>query len=168
VSAGVPRPGAVEGALAEAPAGPLTMSPEMAGAARYYRWTYERIRPHLGEHVLDIGGGFGSHLEPVLASGRRVTSIDRSLEAVAWMERRFAGRPGFRALCADFDAADARRELGSEGFDTVLCLNVLEHIRDDGAGEALRPLPRAARARARGPPAAAPRAVADRDREGAR
>ncbi len=107
------------------------MSPELALASNYYRWTLEKVLPHLGRSVLDIGGGFGSHLEALLLSGRRVTSIDRSAEAVEWMEQRFAGRPGFQALCADFDAEDTRRELRGRDFDTVLCLNVLEHIADD-------------------------------------
>jgi SAM-dependent methyltransferase len=107
------------------------MSPELAGATNYYRWTLTRIEPHLGRRILDIGGGFGSHLEPILATGRQVTSIDRSTEAVEWMRTRFAGRPGFRALCADFDAEATLRELRTQEFDTVLCLNVLEHIADD-------------------------------------
>ena len=121
----------MRGDVDEAPAGPQTMSPELAAAANYYRWTNERILPHLGQRILDIGGGFGSHLEPILRSGRNVTSIDRSAEAVAWMEQRFAGLGGFSALCADFDAEDVRRELARGEFDTVLCLNVLEHIADD-------------------------------------
>ena len=114
-----------------APAGPQTMSPELAAAANYYLWTLARIQPHLGQRILDIGGGFGSHLEPILGTGRRVTSIDRSPEAVEWMRERFADRPGFRALCADFDSETTLRELRTQEFDTVLCLNVLEHIADD-------------------------------------
>lgn len=114
-----------------APAGPQTMSPELAEATNYYLWTLARIRPHLGQKILDVGGGFGSHLEAILASGLRVTSIDRSAEAVEWMRARFADRPEFRALCADFDEESTLRELRAQEFDTVLCLNVLEHIADD-------------------------------------
>ncbi len=107
------------------------MSPEMAHAARYYRWVFERIAPHLGDRILDIGGGYGSHLEPVLDSGRGVVSIDHSPEAARSMNERFASRPAFEALCADFSTREMRRELVARGFDTILCLNVLEHIEDD-------------------------------------
>jgi SAM-dependent methyltransferase len=103
----------------------------MAGASNYYRWSLDRISEHLGDFILDIGGGYGGHLEPILESGRRVVSLDLSPEAVEEVQRRCGHRPGFDALCADFLEAETCLDLAGRGFDTILCLNVLEHIEDD-------------------------------------
>lgn len=115
----------------EVPRGPDTMSPELADAKNYYRWVFDRIAPYLGDRILDIGGGYGSHLDPIVRSGRRVLSVDHSPEATEWMESRFGDQSGFETLCADFDAEETRRELLARDFDTIVCLNVLEHIEDD-------------------------------------
>ena len=110
-----------------------TMSPEMANASNYYRWIMSRLAPHLGKRVLDIGGGYGTHLEPILTPDREVVSIDRAQDAVEGMRRRFADKPRFEAICAEFDSERAERDLREREFDTILCLNVLEHIADDAS-----------------------------------
>jgi SAM-dependent methyltransferase len=107
------------------------MSPEMPGAENYYRWVVDAIQPHLGEQVLDVGGGYGTHLEPILQSGRSVVSLDISPESVALMRVRFEGRPRFEALCGDLGQEELIRTLEGRRFDTVIALNVLEHIDDD-------------------------------------
>lgn len=117
----------------DTPLGPATMSPEMPGAENYYRWVVDAIEPHLGATVLDVGGGYGTHLEPILRSGRRVVSLDLSPESVALMRARFADEPRFTALCGDLRDEGTLRALAGHDFDTVVALNVLEHIDDDRA-----------------------------------
>jgi len=117
------------------------MAPELAGATRYYAWVFDAIAPALGQRVLDIGGGYGSHLEPVVASGRSVVSLDLSSEAAQGMRERYRAKPNFQALCGDFQSPETRRQLRDLDFDTILCLNVLEHIEDDqGALSQMRTL----------------------------
>ncbi len=113
------------------PAGWATMSPAISGATHYYEWTVARIRAYLGRNVLDIGSGYGAHLVPILARVERLTSIDLSPESVDFLNARFGGFPAYRALCADFGQEPQPDWMLSSGFDTVLCLNVLEHIQDD-------------------------------------
>lgn len=117
------------------------MAPELAGATRYYAWVFDAIAPALGRRVLDIGGGYGSHLEAVVASGRSVVSLDLSSEAAQGMRERYRGRPNFQALCGDFQSPETQRQLLDLDFDTILCLNVLEHMEDDqGALSQMRTL----------------------------
>jgi len=117
------------------------MSPDLAGATRYYAWIFDTIAPALGRSVLDIGGGYGSHLEPVIASGRSVISLELSSDAVQGMRERYRAHPNFQALCGDFQSPETRRQLDDLDFDTILCLNVLEHIQDDqGALKHMRSL----------------------------
>jgi SAM-dependent methyltransferase len=108
------------------------MSPALKHARNYYAWIADQFRPHLGRRVLDIGGGHGPHLDHVVASGRFVMSVDLSPECVADMRSRFAGAD-FEARLGDISDPALATDLAQLHFDTVVCINVLEHIEDDAA-----------------------------------
>jgi 2-polyprenyl-3-methyl-5-hydroxy-6-metoxy-1,4-benzoquinol methylase len=94
----------------------------------YLRWIADRVRPHLGARVLEVGAGTGSITE-LYADGREVLAIDRSPWCVDEMERRFANVPEVTVRKIDLlDLVD-----DGERFDSVVMLNVLEHIEDDVA-----------------------------------
>ena len=104
-----------------------TMSSAMLEIPAYYRWMTAQFAPYLGDTVLDVGTGPGTHL-PYLA-GRRVIAADLSAACLEDVRRRF---PWVETLRADAsDPALAERLAGSR-IDTITCLNVLEHIPDDG------------------------------------
>lgn len=113
------------------PEGDATMAPEMVDAVNYYAWILEQLRPHLGRQILDIGGGFGSHLEPLVKEGQNIFSIDLSEASVQVMQDRFKDYPNFEAHPLDFGSVDGQSQLVVHHFDTIMCLNVLEHIEDD-------------------------------------
>jgi SAM-dependent methyltransferase len=94
----------------------------------YLRWIADRCRPHLGKRVLEVGAGTGSITE-LYAPGRDVLAIDRSPWCVDEMEKRFASVDNVEVRKVDL------LELVDEGqrFDSVVMLNVLEHIADDVA-----------------------------------
>jgi SAM-dependent methyltransferase len=114
------------------PVGGDTMSPAMAAARNYYSWIAAQFQPVLGRRVLDIGGGHGAHLDHVVGAGRFVLSVDVSDDCVREMAQRFEGR-GFAALCGDIGDPALVDRLAAEAFDTIVCVNVLEHIEDDAA-----------------------------------
>jgi len=102
----------------------------LAGAVRFNKWMADTIAPALGSRVLELGAGIGN-MTRHLARGRRyymATDIDG--EHLARMRVRFQGRPNLAVrrcdLGDDGDFADL-----AERFDTVVCLNVLEHVEDD-------------------------------------
>jgi len=129
------------------PVGAETMSPSLETATNYYSWIASQFQPLLGSRVLDIGGGHGSHLDHVVADHRSVTSVDLSPECVREMQQRFAGRR-FNAICGDIGDPRLVEELAQERFDTVVCVNVLEHIEDDRSALAsMRQILRAANGR---------------------
>ena len=94
----------------------------------YLRWIADRCRPHLGKRVLEVGAGTGS-ITGLYAPGRDVLAIDRSPWCVDEMEKRFASVDNVEVRKVDL------LELVDEGqrFDSVVMLNVLEHIEDDVA-----------------------------------
>ncbi len=95
--------------------------------ARNYRdWIFSAIEPYLGNEVLEIGAGHGTITERLVENGRSVTATELSERGVRELERRFAGKPGFRALHGDVLAGSVDRT-----YDTIVMVNVLEHIEDD-------------------------------------
>jgi SAM-dependent methyltransferase len=115
----------------ERPEGMATMSPDMPKAKNYYNWIISKFLPYLGDNILDVGGGYGAHLEYILPEYGRVTSIDLSETSVQFMRERFRNYPDFQAICIDFGQDEALTHLIESKFDTITCLNVLEHIEDD-------------------------------------
>jgi SAM-dependent methyltransferase len=110
----------------------------MATARSYNSWLVERSEHYLGRRVLDAGAGLGTFTE-MIADGREVVALEPDPEHAMRLRERFADRPNVTVL----EAEASSPEVG-EGFDSVLCFNVLEHIVDDeGAlaslGAALKP-----------------------------
>jgi 2-polyprenyl-3-methyl-5-hydroxy-6-metoxy-1,4-benzoquinol methylase len=95
-------------------------------APNYLRWITEMIEPHLGRRVLELGAGIGV-ITASYAAGREVVASDLSDACVAALRRRFEGEPNVAVVQHDlrqvYDSGDR--------FDSVVMLNVLEHIEDD-------------------------------------
>ena len=107
--------------------------------APYLRWQLEQVEPFLGSRLLEVGCGVGGILSQ-LTPRDFVMGIDIEEEEVDFARRRFAGKTGFEFALMDIAALsnEDRATLKSHEFDTVLCINVLEHIKDDaGAVEAM-------------------------------
>jgi SAM-dependent methyltransferase len=104
----------------------------MAAARNYTSWILDRARPFLGRSVLDLGAGIGTFSEPLSAT-LDVVALEPDPRLAAQLRRRAEGNPRLRVL--EGDAATLARGLDAR-FDSILCLNVLEHVQDDA--EALR------------------------------
>jgi len=103
---------------------------EFAHTPKFNRWMADTIRPYVGKRVLEIGAGMGN-LTRQLVSGRQVyvaTDIDE--EHMARLSSQTHHRANLRVLrCDAAQTADFQPFLGQ--MDTVICLNVLEHIPKD-------------------------------------
>lgn len=111
----------------------------MAAAGNYTSWLLDRARPYLGDSVVDLGAGIGTFSEP-LAAELDVVAVEPDRRLADLLRTRAEGNQ--RLTVVDGDAETLRR-LGRR-FDSILCLNVLEHIEDDAAAlqacfEALEP-----------------------------
>jgi len=101
---------------------------QLSGAVRYNRWMFERLRRWIGRSVLEIGSGIGN-LSAFLVDRDRLVLTDTREEYLSRLRQRFAGKPHIsvtRLYLPDDDSAVA-----GQRFDTIICLNVLEHIDDD-------------------------------------
>jgi SAM-dependent methyltransferase len=99
-----------------------------AGQRRYRAFQLELIRPHLGRSVLEVGAGLGEFAAQLTGLERHVVT-DLDPQAVEALATRFADRPEVRARVLDL-ARGVPDDLGGP-VDSVLAINVLEHIEDD-------------------------------------
>jgi glycosyltransferase involved in cell wall biosynthesis len=99
-------------------------------AAAFNRWMYRQIAPYVGSHVLEAGCGIGNLTELLLDCERLVAS-DFDPFYVEMIDRRFGHLENFRAVRMDLTRAGDYEELAGAGLDTIICLNVLEHIAPD-------------------------------------
>jgi SAM-dependent methyltransferase len=101
----------------------------MAGARNYRAWMYHRLAPYIGQRVLEIGAGIGNFTK-LLLDRELVVATDNYQPCVDYLSTHLGER-----LKAPPTLLDAAGDIGSElhryEFDTIVCLNVLEHIEDD-------------------------------------
>ena len=97
----------------------------LEGARNYTDWIYSLVEPHLGKEVLEVGAGHGD-LTELLQTGRTVTATDLSTSCVDKLRTRFAQHSNVDVRQVDIEStADGRM------YDSVILINVLEHIDDD-------------------------------------
>jgi glycosyltransferase involved in cell wall biosynthesis len=105
----------------------------LARTPRFNLWMADTIRPYVGRRVLEIGAGIGNLSQFLCARKESYTATDLDEEHLARLVVRFRGRPNVHfGRCDLGDLEDFRCFEGQA--DTVICLNVLEHIPDDAAG----------------------------------
>ena len=96
---------------------------------RFNRWLWGRIERWVGQEILEIGCGLGN-FTPFFSDRKRVVGIDPSEEHLR--EFRECNPDLTQVELHLFDAGDPMLvELGPASFDSVVCLNVLEHVKDD-------------------------------------
>ena len=103
-------------------------------APNYLSWVADLCSLRLGHRVLEVGAGLGA-ITTRYEQGREVVANDVSPECIQALRKRFADHPNVRV-----EGRDLRTLELDAHFDSVLMVNVLEHIADDAG--ALRGLSR--------------------------
>ncbi|MBI3781865.1 MAG: glycosyltransferase [Deltaproteobacteria bacterium] len=99
---------------------------------RYNEWVWGQLVPYVGDRVLEIGSGVGSFTQ-YLRNREWVVATDNNPDYLNLLGNRFARWGNVEVRQINWERPDIA-ELRSQRFDTILCLNVLEHIEnDDGA-----------------------------------
>ena len=101
----------------------------LSRAERYNRWMFRQLAPYLGERVLEIGSGIGN-LTRYLVGRELVVATDLNPRYLRLLANTFERHTRVRVEpldLGDFDPA----ALAEHRLDTIVCLNVLEHLEDD-------------------------------------
>jgi len=97
-------------------------------APRFTRWMADVVTPHVGDRVLEIGAGIGNmsiHLMP----RSLYWATDVNPYYLNYLETLRSTRPYMRVGYTDGMKAETYPT--DQNFDTVVCLNVIEHVQDD-------------------------------------
>ena len=97
----------------------------------YAKWMYERIRPHLGRRVMEIGCGIGNNVDHLVSTpDSQVILTDYRDDYLQDLRNSYQDVPNVSFY--KYDATEAPpAELASNPPDTIVMLNVLEHIEQD-------------------------------------
>lgn len=96
---------------------------------RFARWMYEAIRAELGQRVIDAGAGIGTFTDLLVADGRDVVALEYSESFADRLAERFARDTSVMVLRADLGDPSGLPQFTQA--DSIICLNVLEHVEDD-------------------------------------
>ena len=106
---------------------------DLSQAHRFNRWMVRAIEPHLGRRNLEIGSGIGN-ISRLLPKREHLTVSDCDALYLRLLEDAFRFNDLVDVQKADLDSdGDFDRLAAGERYDSVVCLNVLEHIADDRA-----------------------------------
>ena len=104
----------------------------MAGARNYHRWIVDAWRPHLGRVIVEIGAGIGTFSAHLLEERvQRLWLVEPSPTLNVRLRERFAADARVGVLPGILE--DVREQLRGSGVDSIVGVNVLEHIDDDAA-----------------------------------
>jgi 2-polyprenyl-3-methyl-5-hydroxy-6-metoxy-1,4-benzoquinol methylase len=104
----------------------------MREATRYGAHVYDLFKDYIGSRVLEVGSGIGTISRRLVEDAEVVVGIEPNPNCVGPLREAMADQPRFSLKQCHLEECD-QAELAAQRFDTVVCVNVLEHIEDDVA-----------------------------------
>lgn len=103
----------------------------MAVLSRYYHWMLEMFAPYLGGHGVEIGAGQGTMSQLLVNRLERLDLVEPSPNLYVILKERF-GEDG-RVTLKPISLEGYLEHVPPRTLDTVVMVNVLEHVKDDRA-----------------------------------
>ena len=107
----------------------------MSFARNYHRWILDLFAPHLGRRLVEVGAGTGSFSELLIERAPESLALVEPSAMFGRLRERAAGwrtRTRVRLYNDTFAGAAARLAEGGRP-DSIIYVNVLEHVEDDEA-----------------------------------
>jgi SAM-dependent methyltransferase len=104
----------------------------LTGTPQYLSWLARKLRPHLGDNILELGAGIGNLTGRLMA--RRVLYVAGEKDPLHLhaLRNRFLRTPN--VVVQKIDPETPQDLAGLENcFDTALCINILEYLDDPRA-----------------------------------
>jgi len=114
----------------KAPSGFSTMSSEILTSFNYHQWIFDKIAPFLLNSILEVGAGHGIYTEKLITASEKVLSVDIDSQVVDYLNNKLNDIENLEILHKDF-LTENDMFFTSRKIDTILMINVLEHIKDE-------------------------------------
>jgi SAM-dependent methyltransferase len=107
----------------------LEIQRRLSKAVYYNKWIFEKIQPYLGSRIVEVGASIGN-LSFYFLNCEKLVALDVSDKYLRVLLSRLNYPANVKTV--QFDISDQRvTEIKRYHIDTIVCINVLEHVRDD-------------------------------------
>jgi len=101
----------------------------MSLAINFHKWIMEEFYPYLGSSIAEVGAGIGNFSRLILETPiKSLTAFEPSKNLYPLLQEAISQDKRVRAINGFFSNVHTE-----EGFDSILYINVLEHIKDDAS-----------------------------------
>lgn len=101
----------------------------MKAAVNYNEWIFSNFKPYIGSKIIELGAGIGNFID-FLHDRDLVVAVDYDKQSIKHLHDTYSHRQNIEILDMDITSSDILK-LKKYCPDTVILLNVLEHIEDD-------------------------------------
>jgi len=101
----------------------------MSRAKNYFAWQGRLVKREIGQRVIEVGCGLGN-FTGMLLDRESVVAVDKEERCIELLRQRYSSRDNLQVMRFDV-AAENFSTLRHFRADSCVCLNVLEHVRDD-------------------------------------
>jgi 2-polyprenyl-3-methyl-5-hydroxy-6-metoxy-1,4-benzoquinol methylase len=102
----------------------------MSQARNYFGWQGRLVRPEIGPRVIEVGCGLGNFTE-MLLDRDALLALDKEEGCIECLQQKYRDYPNVRAFLCDAEDDAQFSTLAAFAADSCVCLNVLEHVKDD-------------------------------------
>ena len=92
-------------------------------------WIWEKIAHHTGQRIMETGCGNGN-FTPFFIDREYILCIDIDKKHIETMHNKYNDNTNLELMLLELPD-EKLYELKNRNIDTIICLNVLEHIKDD-------------------------------------
>jgi SAM-dependent methyltransferase len=104
---------------------------QMARAPSYLAWQFSLIRPFISGEVVEVGAGIGNFTGRIAACAAHVTTLEPNTYC---FDRLTSATSALKNVTRyNLTVEEYHRLVRRALADTIVCVNVLEHIEDDAA-----------------------------------
>ncbi|QMU53920.1 MAG: methyltransferase [Nitrosopumilus sp.] len=104
---------------------------KMSQTNKFNDWIYDEVKQYLNGTILEIGSGLGVFSEKILKDhpNSKITLTEISPTYLSVLKRKFSGKADVKKL--DLNENDDYSNIGFNKFDSIIAINVLEHVQLD-------------------------------------
>jgi SAM-dependent methyltransferase len=105
----------------------------LSKAPRFNRWMADTIRPYVGKRIMELGAGIGNLSVELIKGAQHYLATDIDIEHLSRLRNRLRYRRNTDVKYCDLEQPHDFAPFECS-FDSVICLNALEHVKNDLVG----------------------------------